>query len=67
MVQIHNRALRIKHVREITSLSNATIWRRVKDDPKFPKAYKQGHCTCWDSEELIAYLDACKASRRGAA
>ena len=60
----HNRAIRIKVVGDITSLSKPTIWRRVKTDPTFPKPFSIGpNSTAWDEGEVIAWLEDRKSER----
>lgn len=56
---------KIRSVSEITKLSAATIWRKVKD-PKsdFPKPFKVGqNSTLWDLGEIINWVESQKALR----
>ena len=40
-------------------ISLATLWRWVKERPGFPAPRKHGpRCTCWDLNEVDAWLDA---------
>ena len=60
----HTQALRIPEVRNRTGLSNATIWRKIKQDPTFPKPFKLGaNSTVWDAGEITAWLEGKKAER----
>lgn len=60
----HIQALRIPEVRNRTGLSNATIWRKLKQDPTFPKPFKLGaNSTVWDAGEITAWLESKKSSR----
>ena len=41
------------------AVSRATLWRWCKERPNFPKPRKHGpRVTCWDLNELDAWLDA---------
>ena len=63
----HTQAIRLPKVCELTGLAGATIWRRVKDDPAFPKPFKLGaNSTAWDAEEVTAWLEHRKATREAA-
>ena len=56
--------LRLKQLKAVTNLSQATIWRRVKQDPTFPKPFSIGpNTTAWDEAEVLAWLDHCKSNR----
>ena len=60
----HTRAIRLDRVCDLTGVSRATIWRRVLDDPAFPKPFKLSEgITVWDEAEIIAWL----VSKRSAA
>jgi predicted DNA-binding transcriptional regulator AlpA len=59
-----NNALRLKQFSKKISMSAASIWRRSKCDPTFPKPFKIGpNSTAWDSEEIDAWLESCKSNR----
>ena len=59
-----SRALRLKELRALTNLSPATIWRRSKQDPTFPKPFSIGpNSTAWDEQEVMTWLENCKANR----
>lgn len=60
------RAVRMRDVSNLTGFSPATVWRKVKTDPGFPRPYKlsQG-VTVWDEAELLSWI-ADKKSERGA-
>lgn len=56
--------LRLKQVCAITNLSAATIWRKLKTDPTFPKPFKIGtNSTAWDFEEISEWIKSCKLAR----
>jgi predicted DNA-binding transcriptional regulator AlpA len=58
------RAIRLPTVCEITGLSRATVWRKVKDDARFPKPFHPSEAiTAWDEVEVLAWLEAKKAAR----
>ena len=58
------RAISLAGVRNATSLSAATIWRFLHDDPTFPRSFKLGSRTCWDEDEILAWVAAKKAASR---
>ncbi|QWD12622.1 hypothetical protein G6704_02815 [Polynucleobacter paneuropaeus] len=47
----------------MTRCSPATVWRRVLNDPTFPKPFKNGRSTLWDYKEVLCWIDECKAKR----
>jgi predicted DNA-binding transcriptional regulator AlpA len=53
---------KIKSVSEITTLSPASIWRKLKDpNSNFPRPFKVGqNSTVWDLNEVQAWVEACK-------
>lgn len=56
------RAVRLPRVREIIGVSAPTVWRYVKNDPSFPKPFHLSPAvTCWDEDELFAWLESKKA------
>jgi predicted DNA-binding transcriptional regulator AlpA len=59
-----DRAIRIPQVCSLTGQAPATVWRRVKTDPSFPRPYKLGpKVTVWSEAEVLGWLDAKKAQR----
>ena len=59
------KAIRISRVSEKTGLSRASIYRRLKQDPQFPRSFcLGGNCTAWDEAEVDKWLEARKASRQ---
>ena len=56
---------KIKSVAERTTLSVASIWRKLKDPTSnFPKPFKIGpNSTVWDLNEVEAWIEACKEAR----
>lgn len=60
--------LRVKQVADTFGMSVATVWRKAKTDPQFPKPVKVSEgITGWPSDEVRAYMDALITSQRGAA
>ena len=63
-VQRPKQALRPAHVAAKCGVSVPTIWRYVRENPKFPRPSKlSSRVTVFDEHEVDAFLD----SRRGAA
>ncbi len=59
-----NRAIGINALREKIGLGRVTIWRRLKDDPTFPRPlHLGGNSYRWLESEIDAWLDA-RASAR---
>lgn len=59
------RAIRIPQVCSLTGQAPATIWRRVQQDPSFPRPYKLGpKVTVWSETEILAWLESKKAASR---
>jgi predicted DNA-binding transcriptional regulator AlpA len=55
------RAIRLPEVCRLTGTSRATIWRRLHDDPDFPKPFKlSAGITVWDEREVLDWLVAKK-------
>ncbi len=51
------RAIRLDRVCDLTGASRSTIWRRVLDDPDFPKPFKlSAGITVWDEGEVFHWL-----------
>lgn len=48
---------------KMLGLSPATFYRRVKDTPSFPRPFLVGKAKKVSRNEVIAYQEACKASR----
>jgi predicted DNA-binding transcriptional regulator AlpA len=47
-------------------MSRATIWRRVKEDPSFPRPIKLSEgVTCWSENEVSEWLEKLKGARNG--
>jgi len=54
-----SRAIRLPAVASLTGMSRATIWRRVHDDPSFPKPFKlSAGVTVWREDAIFAWLAA---------
>ena len=59
------RAIRIGEVSRKSGQSVPTIYRRLQDDPTFPKSFAIGpNIVAWDEAELDAWLEARKAAAR---
>lgn len=59
------RAIRLPRVCELTASSRATTWRRVQQDPTFPRPFKLSPgVTAWDEAEVVAWIEAKKAAAR---
>lgn len=56
------RLLTLREVRELTSLSSATIYRMVAAGA-LPKPIKCGNASRWPASELAAFIEARKAAR----
>jgi predicted DNA-binding transcriptional regulator AlpA len=55
------RAIRLDRVCELTGASRSTIWRRVLDDPNFPKPFKlSAGITVWDEGDVFSWIAAKK-------
>jgi predicted DNA-binding transcriptional regulator AlpA len=53
------RAIRLPQVCSLVGMSKATIWRRVHDDPAFPKPFKLSRgVTVWREDAVFAWLEA---------
>jgi predicted DNA-binding transcriptional regulator AlpA len=56
-----SRAIRLPEVCRLTGASRATVWRRLHDDPDFPKPFKlSAGITVWDEREVLDWLVAKK-------
>jgi predicted DNA-binding transcriptional regulator AlpA len=54
-----SRAIRLPEVCRLTGISPATVWRRVHDDPLFPKPFKLSPgVTVWNEKSIFAWLAA---------
>ena len=61
-VQLLRECLRVKGVAAFLDCGVATVWRRVKDDPTFPKPIKLSErVTVWKLSELEAWVDSRRA------
>jgi predicted DNA-binding transcriptional regulator AlpA len=59
-----SRAIRLQRVCNMTALSPATVWRKEKNDPAFPRSFKLSEkVRCWDENEVVAWIEAKKAER----
>jgi predicted DNA-binding transcriptional regulator AlpA len=55
------RVIRLPEVCRLTAASHATVWRRLHDDPDFPKPFKlSAGITVWDEREVLDWLVAKK-------
>ena len=58
------RAIRLPRVCDLTGISRATAWRKVKSDPTFPKPFHLSTAiTCWDEGEIVNWIESKKATR----
>jgi len=61
-----SRAIRLPEVCALTGAAPATIWRWSNQDPSFPKPFHLSRAiTCWDEQELAAWINS-KKTLRGA-
>ena len=61
------RAIRLSDVMNLLGASRPTIWRWSRRDPAFPKPFHlSSSITCWDEEEVLAWLQSKKAQRESA-
>lgn len=59
-----SRALRLPDVTRLLSVSRATVWRKVKSDPSFPKPFHlSDRVTCWDEAEIRNWISRQMARR----
>jgi predicted DNA-binding transcriptional regulator AlpA len=59
-----SRPIRLPRVCELTASSPATVWRKKKNDPTFPRSFKLSEgITCWDENEVFAWIESKKAVR----
>jgi predicted DNA-binding transcriptional regulator AlpA len=62
------RAVRLPRVGDITGDSRSTTWRRVRDDPSFPRPFKlSAGTTVWDEGEILDWIESKKAQQRAGA
>jgi prophage regulatory protein len=55
--------IKLQRVKEITTLSRATIYRRMAEG-KFPKQIKLSERACaWVEQEVLDWLDSCIEDR----
>ena len=58
-----NKIIRMKHVKDITSLSSTTIYRKIAAG-SFPKQFRLTDKTCaWLEQEVLDWVDAKIAER----
>ncbi|ACR01396.1 helix-turn-helix transcriptional regulator [Thauera aminoaromatica] len=58
-VQLLRECLRVKGVAAFLGCGVATVWRRTKDDPTFPKPIKLSErVTVWKLSEIEAWVDS---------
>jgi predicted DNA-binding transcriptional regulator AlpA len=58
------RAIRLNQVCDLTGASRSSVWRRVHDDPGFPKPFKlSAGITVWDEGEVYGWLATKKKAR----
>lgn len=58
---------RLPRVCDLTVSSPATTWRRVRNDPSFPRPLKlSAGITAWVEAEVIDWVEAKKAERGAA-
>jgi predicted DNA-binding transcriptional regulator AlpA len=63
-----SRAIRLPEVCRLTAASRASVWRRVHDDPDFPKPFKLSPgITVWDEGDVFGWLAAKKNAPRAEA
>ena len=63
-IQPSIQAIRLPRICALTGMSRATVWRRSKNDPEFPKPFSLGsRVTVWDLIEVLSYLANRKAAR----
>ena len=61
---MNTKLLKAKQICEYCGFSLPTLWRKVKNDPTFPKPFKIGaNSTAWDAEEIHEWIEICKARR----
>lgn len=61
-----HRVLRVRQACQVAQISAATFWRRVKNDPLFPKPFPLGmnaRAVGIDADEFDTWLAQCKARR----
>ena len=53
--------IKIKRVKELTTLSFPSIYRLAKSDANFPKPFKIAErSSVWSEEEVLNYIAMCK-------
>jgi prophage regulatory protein len=59
-----SRAIRLPSVSDLTGMSRATIWRKVKKDASFPRPFHlSASITVWDEGEILDWIASKKAAR----
>ena len=62
-----NKVIKLSEVKQITTLSTASIYRQIKDN-SFPRQIKLGErSSAWFYEEIIQWLEDKRIERDGAA
>ena len=62
-----NKVIKLNEVKQITTLSTASIYRQIKDK-SFPKQIKLGErSSAWFYDEIIQWLEDKRIERDGAA
>jgi predicted DNA-binding transcriptional regulator AlpA len=60
----NSRAIRLPSVSDLTGMSRATIWRKVKEDANFPRPFHlSASITVWDEGEIRDWIASKKAAR----
>jgi predicted DNA-binding transcriptional regulator AlpA len=59
-----SRAIRLPEVCHLLGISRATVWRKAKTDPGFPKPFHLSPAIAvWDEGQVLTWLDSKKAAR----
>jgi predicted DNA-binding transcriptional regulator AlpA len=56
------RAVRLDRMCDLTGSLRASVWRRVKNDPSFPLRFRLSAGITWDEAEILAWIEAKKAT-----
>jgi prophage regulatory protein len=57
-----SRAIRLPSVSNLTGMSRATIWRKIKEDSSFPKPFHlSASITVWKEQEIFDWIASKKA------
>lgn len=52
--------IKLKSLTEKLTISRATLYRRINEDPKFPKPIKIGRDTVFCSDDVDSYINELK-------